>query len=346
MLTDVIAPDGAPLQLVTLTNKNGMQVQFIDWGATWVSCLVPVNGEAREVLLGCSLSDYFTQQVYFGASVGRYANRIANAQFELNGETVKLSANQGKHQLHGGKGFDQRRWTIEPQAEDTKCGENCVRFSLCSADGDQGFPGNVNVTVTYTLMDDNSLKIEYSGESDKDTALNLTNHAYFNLDNAMQGADIRAHQLRLNADFYLPVDNEGIPNSPLKHVVNTSFDFRTTKQIGQDFLQGDQLATKGYDHSFIVNKAWQKPCVRLSSSTEDLSLEVFTSQAALQVYTGNYLAGSLMRSGGQYQDYQGIALETQCLPDTPNHPEWQNYGGIVKAGEQYYQWTIFKFIAE
>lgn len=137
---------------------------------------------------------------------------------------------------------------------------------------------------------------------DKDTALNLTNHTYFNLENAEQGSDVREHTLRLNADFYLPVDNEGIPNSPLKHVVNTSFDFRIAKPIKQDFYK-DQQATKGYDHSFIVNKAWQKPCVLLTSPTGDLSLEVRTSQAALQVYTGNYLAGTPTRNGELYADF-------------------------------------------
>ncbi|WP_257812506.1 galactose-1-epimerase [Aggregatibacter actinomycetemcomitans] len=331
------APDGLPFNLFILQNAQGMRVQFTDWGATWISCCLPVNGELREVLLGCKLEDYPVQQAYLGVSVGRYANRIANAQFPLNGKVVRLTANQGKHQLHGGNGFDKRRWTLE------KCGENFVCFSLYSADGDQGFPGNVKATVTYTLTEDNAVKIEYAAQSDQDTALNLTNHAYFNLENAMQGADVRNHSLRLNADFYLPVDSEGIPNSPLKHVVGTGFDFRIAKPIKQDFLQGEQLAAKGYDHSFIVNKAWQKPCVLLTSPNGDLSLEVLTSQAALQVYTGNFLAGTPTREGAQYADYHSIALETQCLPDTPNHPEWQNYGGIVKAGEEYYQWTEYRF---
>ena len=332
------APDGLPFQLFTLQNAQGMRVQFTDWGATWTSCRVLVNGELREVLLGCKLEAYPVQQAYLGTSVGRYANRIANAQFTLNDKTVTLTANQGKHQLHGGvNGFDKRRWALE------KCGENFVCFSLHSADGDQGFPGNVDVTVTYTLTEENSVIIEYAGKSDQDTALNLTNHAYFNLENADQGTDVRHHRLRLNADFYLPVDSEGIPNSPLKHVVGTSFDFRVAKPIQQDFLQGEQLATKGYDHSFIVNKAWQKPCVLLSSPNDDLHLEVLTSQAALQVYTGNYLAATPTRHGTQYADYSGVALETQCLPDTPNHPEWQNYGGIVKAAEAYYQWTEYRF---
>ncbi|BFU59405.1 MULTISPECIES: galactose-1-epimerase [Rodentibacter] len=332
------APDSVPYQVITLQNQKGMRIKVMDWGATWLSCQVPVNGELREVLLGCKIEDYPIQQAYLGASVGRYANRIANAQFELKGEKVHLTANQGKHQLHGGEGFDKRRWAIE------KCGENSVRFSLFSADGDQGFPGNVEVAVTYSLTEENSVKIEYEGVSDKDTALNLTNHAYFNLENAEQGSDVREHSLRLNADFYLPVDNEGIPNSPLKHVVGTSFDFRLAKPIKQDFLQGEQLLVKGYDHSFIVNKAWQKPCALLTSPNADLSLEVRTSQAALQVYTGNYLMGTPTRNSEQYADFSGIALETQCLPDTPNHPEWQNYGGIQKAGERYYQWTEFRFL--
>ena len=332
------APDGQPYQLVQLTNSNDMTVQFMDWGATWLSCKVPVNSELREVLLGCKVEDYPHQTAYLGASIGRYANRIANAQFELGERTIQLVANQGKHQLHGGKeGFDKRRWKVE------ECGQNFVRFSLVSPDGDQGFEGNVKANVIYTLTDENSVKIEYEAESDKDTALNLTNHAYFNLENAEQGSDVRNHTLRLNADFYLPVDGEGIPNSPLKHVVNTSFDFRVAKPIAQDFQQGEQVVTKGYDHSFIVNKAWQKPCALLTSPNEDLSLEVLTSQAALQVYTGNYLAGTPTREGDTYQDFSGIALETQCLPDTPNHPEWQNYGGIQKIGERYYQWTEFRF---
>ncbi|OOF37706.1 galactose-1-epimerase [Rodentibacter heidelbergensis] len=333
------APDGRPYQLISLQNEKGMRIQLMDWGATWLSCQVPVKGELREVLLGCKIEHYPIQQAYLGTTVGRYANRIAKAQFELNGEIVQLVANQGEHQLHGGEGFDKRRWEMQ------KCGENSVRFFLSSPDGDQGFPGNVEVAVTYTLTEDNEVKIEYEGTSDKDTALNLTNHAYFNLENAVQASDVREHHLRLNADFYLPVDGEGIPNSPLKHVVGTSFDFRQLKPIKQDFLQEEQKITKGYDHSFIVNKAWQKPCVLLISPNGDLTLEVRTSQAALQVYTGNYLAGTPTREGGEYTDFSGIALETQCLPDTPNHPEWQNYGGIQKAGSPYYQWTLFKFEA-
>ena len=334
-----IAPDGLPFQLFTLQNTQGMRVQFTDWGATWTSCCVPVNGELREVLLGCKLEAYPVQQAYLGTSVGRYANRIANAQFTLNDKTVVLTANQGKHQLHGGvSGFDKRRWALE------KCGENFVCFSLHSADGDQGFPGNVDVTVTYTLTEENSVIIEYAGKSDQDTALNLTNHAYFNLNDAQHGKDVREHLLQLNADYFLPVDSEGIPNAPLKAVDGTSFDFRREKSIGADFLKEEQQLTKGYDHSFLLSGEPQKTAAILTALDRSLRLEISTSQPALQVYTGNYLGGTPNRNGGEYADYAGVALETQALPDTPNHPEWQYYGGITKAMEAYCHWTKFKFV--
>ena len=333
------APDGLPFNLFTLQNAQGMRAQFTDWGATWTSCCVPVNGELREVLLGCKLEEYPIQQAYLGVSVGRYANRIANAQFTLNDKTVTLTANQGKHQLHGGvNGFDKRRWALE------KCGENFVCFSLHSVDGDQGFPGNVDMTVTYTLTEENSVKIEYAGKSDQDTPLNLTNHAYFNLNDAQYGKDVREHLLQLNADYFLPVDSEGIPNAPLKAVDGTSFDFRREKSIGADFLKEEQQLTKGYDHSFLLSGEPQKTAAILTALDRSLRLEISTSQRALQVYTGNYLGGTPNRNGGEYADYAGVALETQALPDTPNHPEWQYYGGITKAMEAYCHWTKFKFV--
>ena len=333
------APDGLPFNLFTLQNAQGMRAQFTDWGATWTSCCVPVNGELREVLLGCKLEEYPIQQAYLGVSVGRYANRIANAQFTLNDKTVTLTANQGKHQLHGGvNGFDKHRWALE------KCGENFVCFSLHSVDGDQGFPGNVDMTVTYTLTEENSVKIEYAGKSDQDTPLNLTNHAYFNLNDAQYGKDVREHLLQLNADYFLPVDSEGIPNAPLKAVDGTSFDFRREKSIGADFLKEEQQLTKGYDHSFLLSGEPQKTAAILTALDRSLRLEISTSQRALQVYTGNYLGGTPNRNGGEYADYAGVALETQALPDTPNHPEWQHYGGITKATEVYRHWTKFKFV--
>ncbi|MBR0573997.1 MULTISPECIES: galactose-1-epimerase [Pasteurellaceae] len=339
MLTETvtgIAPDNQPFHLFILTNGNGMSIQVMDWGATWVSCKVPVNHQLKEVLLGCKIQDYPLQQVYLGATVGRYANRIANASFQLNDKEYQLVANQGEHHIHGGNGFSHRRWNIKQKTD------NRVTFSLFSEDGDQGFGGNVTVFVTYHLTENNEVKIEFEGESDQDTPLNLTNHSYFNLDNAEIGSDVRDHKLQLNADYFLPVDNEGIPNAPLKALENTSFDFRNEKSIGKDFLKEEQQLTKGYDHSFLLNHQDEQPCAILTASDNSLQLQVFTSQPALQVYTGNYLAGTPNRGNEKYNDYSGIALENQALPDTPNHPEWQKYGGIIKAGEKYKQWTIFK----
>lgn len=338
---DVLAPDGDPFHVFELRNEQGMRVQITDWGATWLSCQVPVNHQLREVLLGCQLQDYPRQSAYLGASIGRYANRIAHSRFQLGDKLIKLQANQGLHQLHGGAGgFHQRRWQLDNCCSIAQNrGQKSLRFLLFSENGDQGFNGNAQISVTYHLHNDNCLEIIYQGQLDQTGALNLTNHAYFNLDE--QHNDVRQHWLQIYSDYYLPVDSEGIPNAPLTSVTNTSFDFRQMKQIGRDFLQGDQCVTKGYDHSFLLNNA--QSAVKLYSEKQDLCLTISTSQPAIQIYTGNYLQGIPTRNGSCYQDYNGIALETQCLPDSPNHPEWQKYGGIIKANTDYIQWTKFCF---
>lgn len=333
------APDGLPFQLFTLTNTRGMTIQVMDWGATWMSCKVPVQQVLREVLLGCRVEDYPSQQAYLGVTVGRYANRIAQGQFVLNGKTIQLDLNHGRHQLHGGTtGFNGKRWRV------AQCGDNFVRFTLFSVDGDQGFQGNLNVTLTYTLTEENCVEVRFDAETDQDGPLNLTNHAYFNLNDADYGADIRTHYLQLNADYYLPVDAEGIPNGPLKSVQQTSFDFRRMKKIGQDFLQDEQVLVKGYDHAFLLNEDKTQTSAILTASDGSLSLHVSTSQPALQVYTGNFLAGTPTRLASVYADYAGVALETQALPDTPNHPEWWKFGGMSRAYEKYQHWTQFKFL--
>lgn len=343
-----LAPDNQPYQCIRLQNRNGMCIEIMDWGATWLSCQCPINGSLREVLLGCQLQNYPHQSAYLGASIGRYANRIANSQYQFDSEIISLVANQGKHQLHGGEGFSQRRWKVE------KWGANFAEFSLFSENGDQGFPGNAEVKVSYRLTDNNEVEIEYQAQVDKTCPLNLTNHAYFNLDDGINGTDIRQHWLKINAEQYLPVDQEGIPNSPLQPVENTSFDFRQGKKIGQDWLQGDQILTQGYDHSFLINHSNHNDidhsqasyyCATLLSSNQDLRLDVYSSQSALQCYTGNFLQGTANRQGGRYQNYSGVALETQCLPDSPNHPEWWQYGGITRANENYRYWTRFAFQA-
>ena len=335
------APDGQPWRITTLRNRNGMVATFMDWGATWLSARVPMrDGSVREALLGCaSPSDYLHQSAYLGATVGRYANRIAHAQIQRDGHTVRLSANQGTHQLHGGpEGFDRRRWQIVSQSESE------VEYRLDSPDGDQGFPGTLLVSLRYHLDDNNTLAISYRAEVDKPCPVNLTNHAYFNLD--AEHGDARQHRLLINADRYLPVDSEGIPSSPLTDVAGTGFDFRQAKTVAQDFLQdSDQQRVKGYDHAFLLNNDPDQPAATLWSADGLLSLQVFTSAPALQFYSGNYLQGTPAREQGVYTAFQGIALESEFLPDSPNHPEWPQPDCWLTPGESYQSVTRYQLTA-
>lgn len=341
-MTEMLADDGKPFKLIELSNTHGMRVLLTDWGATWLACSVPVGGQLREVLLRADNPQvHCAQGAYLGASVGRYANRIANAQFTLNDRTFTLDASQdGKHQLHGGReGFSHKRWAVVEQSE------SAVVFALTSADGEQGFPGEVKVQVRFSLSDDNALRICYTAEASADTPLNLTCHPYFNLDGIRAGRDVLDHSLHIAASHYLPVDSEGIPQGELKAVAGTGFDFTQPKTIGQDFMRDDdQHATRGYDHAFLFDEQnSEKVQVRLESSDGDLGLAITTNQAAIQVYTGNFLHGTPNSQGGEYANQSGVALETEALPDAPNHPQWLRYGGVSKAGERYCNDTLFTF---
>ncbi|WP_275553964.1 galactose-1-epimerase [Mixta sp. Marseille-Q2659] len=336
-----LAPDGQPWRITVLRNGNGMVATFMDWGATWLSARVPMkDGSVREALLGCATpSDYLNQTAYLGATVGRYANRIANAR--LNEAGITLLANQGAHQLHGGpEGFDKRRWQIVNQSE------NSVRYRIDSPDGDQGYPGNLVAQVEYRLDDNNCLTISWEAQVDRPCPVNLTNHAYFNLD-AHHG-DARQHTLQLSADSYLPVSSEGIPRAPLQPVENGGFDFRQPKSIGRDFLQDeDQRLVQGYDHAFLLNpREAQQPAAQLWSADSKLKLTVHTSASALQFYSGNYLEGTPARDQGSYNAFQGIALESEFLPDSPNHPEWPQPDCWLQPGETYYSVTRYTLTAE
>lgn len=333
------APDGQPWRITVLRNSRGMVATFMDWGATWLSARIPMgNGSVREALLGCATpSDYLHQQAYLGATVGRYANRIASARLIATG--TSLLAGEGPHQLHGGpEGFDKRRWQIVAQREDS------VIYRLSSPDGDQGFPGNLQAQVHYQLTEDNTLTIRYEAEVDRPCPVNLTNHAYFNLD-AHHG-DARQHRLQLVAESYLPVDSSGIPAAPLKTVADTSFDFRRTKQVMTDFLaDADQQAVNGYDHAFLLSSAGdaRQVAARLWSADEKLQLTVMTSAPALQFYTGNHLSGTPARGQQHYAAYQGIALESGFLPDSPNHPEWPQPTCWLQPGDRWRSETHYRF---
>lgn len=345
MLSDnsAVAPDGQPFILTTLRNAAGMTVTFMDWGATWLSAVLPLkSGEQRELLLGCQTpQDYLHQGAYLGATVGRYANRIAHASLNIDGKPHPLIANQGEHQLHGGpNGFHARRWQIVKQDEQQ------VIYQLHSPDGDQGFPGNLDVTLAYRLTADHRLEIEYQAQTDRACPVNLTNHAYFNLDGA--GHDARQQRLQLFADRYLPVDGDGIPSAGLTAVAGTGMDFRQPKTLQQDLLRDrDQQRVKGYDHAYLLHDTCHglaSPAAHLWSADGKVAMTVFTTAPALQLYSGNYLGGTPARDGGSYQNYAGVALESEFLPDSPNHPEWPQPDCWLQPGQRYQSATHYQLI--
>ncbi|MBW9460152.1 galactose-1-epimerase [Kluyvera sp. EC_51] len=341
--TPALAADGQPYRLITLRNANGVVVTLMDWGATLLSARIPMkDGSVREALLGCASPEQYTEQAAFlGASIGRYANRIANSRYTLDGQTVELAPSQGKNQLHGGpEGFDKRRWAIASQNPTEAV------FTLTSPDGDQGYPGELQATAIYRLTEDNRISIEYRATVDKACPVNLTNHVYFNLDGDQ--TDVRNHKLQLLADAYLPVDESGIPYDGLKDVANTSFDFREPKTVAQDFLSDDdQKKVKGYDHAFLLQAKGDatQPVGHVWSQDEKLQMTVYTSAPAIQFYSGNYLDGTLSRSPQPYAAWQGLALESEFLPDSPNHPEWPQPDCVLRPGEEYVSLTEYQFTA-
>jgi aldose 1-epimerase len=343
--TTDLAPDGQPWNLITLRNHAGMTVTVMDWGATLLSAEVKLaDGSLREALLGCAApQQYGEQAAYLGASVGRYANRIANSRFALDGRTVALSpSNDAGHQLHGGPdGFDKRRWHL------IRHDDSQALFALESADGDQGYPGRLQATAHYRLTDDNRISIEYRATVDKPCPVNMTNHVYFNLD-GVQG-DVRNHRLQIFADQYLPVESDGIPDGDLRDVAQTSFDFREPKVIARDFLaDADQQKVKGYDHAFLLQAKGdaRQPAAQVWSQDEKLQMSVYTSAPALQFYSGNYLGGTPSRTAQPYDDWQGLALESEFLPDSPNHLHWPQPDCVLRPGAEYVSLTEYQFIVK
>ncbi|RXJ70870.1 galactose-1-epimerase [Veronia nyctiphanis] len=341
-LRGVLFYDGEKAEVITLTNLNGMTASFMDIGATWLSCILPVGGEKREVLLRSpDMESFKKQSAYFGAVVGRFANRIRDGRFTLNDHKYQITRNNGKHSLHGGEvGFDSRRWNIEYHSF------NQAIFTLTSEDREQGFPGKLEARVTYTLTDKNQLDVEYFAVSSQPTAVNLTNHAYFNLAGEDSGQTVLTHSLKILASHYLPTDNELIPTGEIKSVKGTGFDFTRTKSIEKDFLvDADQRIAGGYDHAFVFDRGLndgEEDVIKLMSPGRDLVLRVRTTKPAVQLYTGNFLEGTPGLSG-EYVKAQGLCLETQYLPDGPNHPEWGRSNGILRAGEEYKHRTVFSF---
>lgn len=333
--------DGKKVYLSTLTNKNGAQVKISNYGGTITSWVTPDNqGNKSSIVLGFNeLKGYLAHPPYFGATVGRYGNRIANAKFTLNGKTYKLAANNGKNSLHGGlKGFDKMVWDAAPLADNTPS----LTLSYLSKDGEEGYPGNLKVSITFSLSDDNELKIDYNAETDKATPVNLTNHSYFNL-TGDPGNTILNHAVMIDADRYTPVDKTLIPTGELKPVKGTPFDFTTAHKVGEriDQVEG------GYDHNFVLNKKGTSSdkVVTVTDSVSGRRLEVYTDQPGIQFYTGNFLDGSIKTDDGTPIPKNGaLCLETQHFPDSPNKPAFPST--ILKPGEKYHTTTTYKVLLD
>jgi len=341
--------DGKTADLYTLKNKNGMQVSITNFGATVVSILVPDKaGKTADVALGYdTLDGYELNKNYLGVLVGRYGNRIAHGKFSIDGTEYTLAKNNGDNSLHGGiKGFNKALWDAK---DASKGGEAAVEMKYVSKDGEEGYPGNLSVTVVYTLTNKNELKIDYSATTDKKTVVNLTNHTYFNL--AGQGnGDILQHELMINADKFTPVDSGLIPTGELKKVQGTPFDFQKPTAIGARIDANDEQIKLGggYDHNFVLNRekaTGLSLAARVTDPTSGRTMEVWTTEPGVQFYTGNFLDGSFKGKGGMaYQKRTAFCLETQHFPDSPNHPSFPTT--LLKPGERYHTTTVYKFEAK
>ena len=333
--------DGKEVYLFTLSNDKGTEVKISNYGGTVTSFITPdKNDKKSEIIVGFdSLNQYLQKPPYFGALIGRYGNRIANAKFTLDGTTYHLAANDGKNTLHGGlKGFDKVVWDATIPNDSVPS----LTLKYLSKDGEEGFPGNLNVTVNYTLTNDNELKIEYNAVTDKPTPVNLTNHTYFNLSGDVNNI-ILDESLMIDADKYTPVDSTLIPTGKITAVKGTPYDFTSPKKIGQDIGQ----VKGGYDFNWVLNRkdsSLQKVAV-LTDSISGRSLEVYTTQPGLQFYTGNFLDGKFInRDGKPIKQHAALCLETQHFPDSPNEPGFPST--ILRPGEKYHSVTVYKVVVK
>ena len=333
---------GEAVDLYVLKNANGIEVAVTNYGATVVSVKTPdAKGNIADIVLGFdNLQGYLSPEPYLGAVVGRYGNRIAKGTFKLDGKEYSLPINNGANSLHGGvKGFDKVVWTAEAK------GDNAVVLSYLSKDGEEGYPGNLSVKVTYTLTDTNDLQIDYFATTDKDTVVNLTNHSYFNLAGQGKG-DILGHDMQLNSDKFTPVDAGLIPTGELKPVEGTPFDFRKPTAIGSRINDADEQLKLGggYDHNFVLNRGAEPLALaaHVSEATSGRVLEVWTAEPGVQFYTGNFLDGTVKGKGGvAYAKRFGFCLETQHYPDSPNQPAFPTT--TLKPGQEYKTTTVWKF---
>ena len=335
-------PDGHDVEIFTLENSNGIEVAVITYGGIITSIKTPDRaGAVADIALGFeSLDGYLSDHPYFGAIIGRYGNRIANGRFTLDKLAFRLATNNGPHHLHGGvKGFDKHVWTPEI------IGNNAIRLSRVSPEGEEGYPGTLQVAVAYSLTNYNELIVEYEANTDLPTIVNLTQHTYFNLAGAGNG-DVLGHELMIAADRYTPVDATLIPTGEIAAVDGTPFDFRTPTPIGARINASHPQIKhgRGYDHNFVLNRRGDslQLAARVVEPRSGRVLEVATSEPGMQLYTGNFLDGKITGKGGlAYARHGGFCLETQHYPDSPNQPEFPST--VVRPGTAYSTRTVFKF---
>ncbi|MEZ4630987.1 MAG: aldose epimerase family protein [Deinococcales bacterium] len=338
-------PQG-PLYVFSLKNRHGLEAQISNYGGIILKLLTPDRqGQLADIVLGYdTIEAYQYNPAYFGCIVGRYANRIAKAQFSLAGKSYQLAKNDGEHHLHGGlKGFDKRLWQVE--SADTS-----LLLSYLSPDGEENYPGQLEIKVRYQLDDDNRLIIDYEATSNRDTLINLTNHSYFNLKGQGQG-DILDHQLKLYADSFTPIDEGLIPTGELRQVEASPFDFRQFKVIGQEIDQVDEQLRfgQGYDHNWVIRqeqpiKHQNKTLYQAASIFEKTSgrqLNSYSTCPGVQFYSGNMMTTMQGKAGKSYHRRYGFCLETQYFPDSPNQPHFPS--SLLKAGELYQESTIYQF---
>lgn len=341
-------PDGTEVHIYTLRNSNGMVSEITNYGGIVVSLLVPDrNDKYDDVTLGYEkLDGYLKQGPYFGAIIGRVANRIENSKFEINGIEYSVYKNEGENHLHGGlKGFDKVVWQAEIIKQDQ---DECLQLTYRSKDGEENYPGNLDVKVIYTLTDDNALKIDYYAVSDKDTIVNLTNHAYFNLSGHAAG-NILKHSLMINADKFTAINEQCLPTGEIRDVKGTPMDFTKLTLIGTGLsIEDEQIACgKGYDHNWVLNVNGKSPekAAELYEADSGRLMEVYTTKPGVQFYSGNFLDGSEVgKDGAVYEKWSGLCLETQYFPNGLKYKHFPS--PLLKAGEQYNHTTIYKFLTK
>ena len=340
--------DGTPVEAVLLSNTHGMKVRVLAWGAALQELVVPGRKGATDVILGYDdMTGYLKASNYFGATVGRYANRIAKGRFTLDGKVYELATNDGPNALHGGvRGFDKHLWTIDRVASGAKSASATLTYT--SPDGEEGYPGTMKVTATFTLTETNELEVTYRATSDKPTIANITNHSYFNLGGIAAGHSATEALVTIPAAHYTPVDTTLIPTGEIRSVEGTPFDFRKPRRVSDRIRDGrdEQLRIgRGYDHNWVVSRA-PVSGLQLMAKVEDpvsgRTMQIFSNQPGVQFYTGNFLDGTATGKGGViYRQGDGLCFEPQVFPDTPNKPSFGS--ARLDPGQTYENRIVYRF---